>query len=116
MSCRVNFLSIPECVETFKIPTGLIPEVGTDYTLVVTDRFNHKYSVDAELDEDGIITVTVDDFPLGLFTRYSGPSMFEITDGCQSVGLTMCDIEYGYYAVSFYKENTPTETFEVCCS
>ena len=116
MSCRVNYISIPECVETFTIPTGIIPEVGTDYKLVVTDRFNKKYSFDADLDEDGVLTVTVDDYPLGLFTRYSGTSMFEITDGCQRIDLTMCDIEYGYYAVSFYKENTPTETFAVCCS
>lgn len=116
MSCRVNYISIPECVDTFTIPTGLEPAYGTVYTLVVTDRFNHKYSVDAEIDDEGVLTVTTDDFPIGLFTRYSGVSMFMIMDGCDKQDLVMCDIEYGHYAITFYKENTEMQTFEVCCS
>ena len=118
--CRVNMISIPECVSTIVLPTGLT--AGT-YTVRITDRFNKAYNKDFEVDADGNMTIETDGYPSGIFTRYSGTAMLEIYDGCERQTINQCDTDYGYVTVSFYASDntgvspyTDTETFTLCCN
>ncbi len=118
--CLIKNVEIPECVSTIVIPTSLTN--GT-YQVTLTDRFNKKYNVDAEVDEDGFLIIDTSMFPVGVLTRYSGVSMLEVFSDCTRQVLNICDTEYGYITLTFYNSDstglnpyTDNTTFTLCCN
>lgn len=111
--CRVGTITVPECIGTLTIPVGLS---DGEYTVTITDRFNKKYTTIEEINENSELVLTISNYPLGLFTSYSGASMLEIFDGCERQTITMCNVEYGYITMTFYSENAGIENYTVCCN
>lgn len=117
--CQVKMIVVPECTDTFIMPTGL--SAGS-YTVRITDKFGKVFNKDFIIDESGDLTIDLSLYPNGLFTQYSGTVTLEVFDGCESKTLNVCDTEYGYVSLSFNEVDntdvsayTDTQTFTVCC-
>jgi hypothetical protein len=58
----------------------------TDYTWIISDKFQNKYSGSFTTDSDGFWSIPVDELPAGLLTQYSGLFTLEVQDsGCKPV-------------------------------
>jgi len=58
----------------------------TEYTWIITDKFQKKYSGQFTTDSDGFWSIPVDELPSGLLTEYSGLFTLEVQDsGCKPV-------------------------------
>lgn len=99
---------IAKCNTSLQVYAQLAPL--TDYTWVITDRFDHKYSGDFTTDADGFWSIPVDELPPGLLTEYSGQFTLEVMDGeCKPVRMK---IAQQYTCIDFtvkggtYEKNT----------
>jgi hypothetical protein len=75
-ACYQDYIS--ECSIGFVINAGLTAD--TDYSALITDKFNHKYKIDFTTDGAGIGYVYLEGIPEGLLNPYSGIFKVEILD------------------------------------
>ena len=109
--CSIN-ISVPECISTLILPVGLSEG---DYTVRITDRFNKAYNKDFPVDENGDMTINIDAYPVGLFTRYSGTARLEVFSAGEQQLMHICDNEYKNITLTFYAvETEPTTHTHVC--
>lgn len=81
-TCFSDFLV--KCTEEIQVYAQLSPL--SDYTWIITDKFDKKYSGQFTTDADGFWTIPVDQLPPGLLTEYSGSFYLEVQDsGCKPV-------------------------------
>ena len=110
--CTVN-ISVPECISTLILPVGLSEG---DYTVRITDRFNKAYNKDFTVDENGDMTINIDAYPVGLFTRYSGTARLEVFSAGEQQLMHICDNEYKNITLTFYAVETETTTHTHVCN
>lgn len=84
-SCACCFQDyVAKCETQLTVYAQLTPL--TDYTWVITDKFDKKYQGDFTTDADGFWSIPVDELPAGLLTEYSGQFTLEVMDsGCKPV-------------------------------
>lgn len=108
-SCACCFEDyIAKCNTSLQVYAQLTPL--TDYTWVITDKFDKKYQGDFTTDADGFWSIPVDELPPGLLTEYSGQFTLEVMDGeCKPVRMK---IAQQYTCIDFtvkggtYEKNT----------
>ena len=110
--CTVN-ISVPECISTLILPVGLSEG---DYTVRITDRFNKAYNKDFPVDENGDMTINIDAYPVGLFTRYSGTARLEVFSAGEQQLIHICDNEYKNITLTFYAVETEPTTYTHVCN
>ena len=110
--CTVN-ISVHECISTLILPVGLSEG---DYTVRITDRFNKAYNKDFPVDENGDMTINIDAYPVGLFTRYSGAARLEVFNAGEVQTITLCDNEYKNITLTFYSLIEQLETYTHVCN
>lgn len=73
---------IVKCGTTIQVNAKLTP--ATQYTWVITDKFERQYSGDVTTDVDGFFSIPVEDLPPGLLTEYSGEFKLQVftADAC----------------------------------
>lgn len=112
MECPKCFeFTLSDCLETFIVDGGLLPD--TTYFYRVTDKFGNKYSGEVETDNEGKFSMTVADFPYGLFTAYSGSFTLELSltqIPFSPVNFWLCDVEYPCILFSFGKADATWNT------
>ena len=104
--CTVN-ISVPECISTLILPVGLSEGY---YSVRIIDRFNKAYNKDFPVDENGDMTISIDAYPVGLFTRYSGTARLEVFSAGEQQLIHICDNEYKNITLTFYAVDNETET------
>ena len=111
-------ITLPECLETIEIDAGLTG--ATDYDWCVVDKFGNKYKGTETTDAGGTLTLTVSDFPTGLFTAHSGAFTLTImAEGeCEPFTMTMCTEEYTCILIEFENVYNSTQTVGniPCCT
>lgn len=62
-----------------------------DYTYILTDKTDKKYSGTATREADGTLTIPIADFPDGFFTEFSGSFLIQIftDEGCTPVPILL---------------------------
>ena len=110
--CTIN-ISVPECISTLILPVGLSEG---DYTVRITDRFNKAYDKEFPVDENGDMTINIDAYPVGLFTRYSGTARLELFSAGEQQIIYICDNEYKNITLTFYAVETETTTHTHVCN
>lgn len=62
-----------------------------NYVVVVTDKFENKYSVPVSIYDVGSFEINIADFPEGLFSEHGGVVRIEVmaADGCTPVKIPM---------------------------
>jgi hypothetical protein len=84
-TCNCCFTDwIARCEDDIQVFAQLEP--SSDYTWIITDKFNNKYSGAFTTDEDGYWSIPVEELPAGLLTEYSGSFTLQVQDeGCKPV-------------------------------
>lgn len=89
MSCSHHFSDyLVECPEGIKVNIQLPNGPYTEYTWVITDKFQKQYSGEVTSDGDGHFLIPVDDLPPGLLNPHSGEfslSVYEVGDLCKKI-------------------------------
>lgn len=85
MSCNCCFTDyIVKCNTLLQVYAQLSPL--TDYTWIITDKFEKIYSGVLTTDANGFWAIPVDELPPGLLTEYSGLFKLQVQDsGCKPV-------------------------------
>lgn len=85
MNCKCCFTDyIAKCNLAVQVYAQLSPL--TDYTWVITDKFDNKYQGEFTTDANGFWEIPVDVLPSGLLTQYSGEFTLQVQDsGCKPV-------------------------------
>lgn len=91
------------------ITVNAVLPVG-NYTVVITDKFNNKFSSSIGVYDQGSFELNVADFPEGFFTQYSGEFKMEIQDGnCRPIKFKMAKeydcVNFGVVGGTFEKSN-----------
>lgn len=62
-----------------------------NYVVVVTDKFGNKYSTLVAVYDQGSFTLSIADFPEGLFSEFGGKVKIEVmlTDGCTPIKIPL---------------------------
>lgn len=83
MNCNCCFTDfIAKCNLAIQVYAQLAPL--TDYTWVITDKFDNKYQGEFTTDANGFWEIPVDELPSGLLTQYSGEFTLQVQDtGCK---------------------------------
>lgn len=76
-SCFEDF--VVKCPTEIRVFAQLTPL--TDYTWVITDKFDRQYQGEFTTDENGFWTIPVEDLPEGLLTEFSGNFKLQVIDG-----------------------------------
>jgi hypothetical protein len=99
MNCNCCYTDyIGKCEESLTLNTQLTP--GDTYKVVITDKFDHQYEIEAEAGDDGTIVIPVDDIPPGLLTEYSGDFQIQIYDDtCKPINFRLTG---EYDCISFH--------------
>lgn len=114
-------LKLPTCSETLIILTG-IP--ATTIHWCITDEQGTEYLGSSISDSDGniFIDTTLEIFPEGLFTPYSGKFTFKIKslnedeiDICSEILMTICEEEYTCIDITFFNQSTSEVEPEPVC-
>jgi hypothetical protein len=74
--CFTDYLV--KCSDTINVFARLTP--ATEYTWVITDKFNRQYSGTFTTDADGFWNIPVEDLPAGLLTEFSGSFSLQVYD------------------------------------
>lgn len=81
-SCFHDFLA--KCNLSVQVYAQLAPL--TDYTWIISDKFQNKYQGEFTTDSNGFWDILVDELPSGLLTQYSGEFSLQVQDnGCKPV-------------------------------
>lgn len=93
----------PECTESITVSGDFVP--GTTYLVKVADQFNNSYHTTVMADYAGNLAIPTEDFPIGLFNRFSGAFKFEFysEDGCDLFQPVLCEVAYPCLLLSFIK-------------
>lgn len=75
--CFTDYLV--KCSETINVFAKLT--AVTEYTWVITDKFNREYSGTFTTDVDGFWEIPVEELPAGLLTEFSGSFSLQVLDG-----------------------------------
>lgn len=102
------------CQASYTIIAGL--GSGTDYTVVLTDRNNVRYTQLITADTSGDLTIDTTDIPSSLFTPESGGFLVEVYEDAELT--TKATITSGYYTygciqLSFQHTVTTTSSIPV---
>lgn len=104
MSCRTCFEDwICKCLPYDSgITINANLAVG-NYVVVITDKFENKYSVPVAVYDQGSFTINIADFPEGLFSEFGGTVKIEVmeTDGCTPIKIPLLN-EYDCIEVSIH--------------
>lgn len=95
-------LSETACKPSYTIVAGL--EIGTTYTIGITDRNGKVWKQDVVADGSGDVTVDTTEFPRGFFTPESGPKQLQVWTNTDLTGaelITVGSIEYTCLVLSF---------------
>lgn len=85
-NCFTDYLS--NCETEVNVFAQLEPL--TEYTWIITDKFDKKYSGTVTTDADGFFDIDVADLPDGFLTQYSGDFTLEVQDStCKPVKFKM---------------------------
>lgn len=98
MACNCCFEDyISNCTTSLQVNAILLPL--TEYTWIITDKDGNKYSGTETTDDDGYLTIALNQLPEGLFTQYSGNFKLEIQDGsCKPINFMIAG---SYNCISF---------------
>jgi hypothetical protein len=95
--------TLPTCVEEIIVDAQL--EANTEYTWVIEDKFGRKYSKVETTDGDGLLTISVEDLPVGLFTAFSGSFTLIILNALgETVSFTYDELDYTCIQFSFFEQ------------
>ncbi len=85
MSCHTCFTDfIVKCPTEIRVYAQVTPL--TEYTWIITDKFDRQYSGEFTSDENGFFAIPVVDLPDGFLTEYSGDFKLQVQDGdCKPV-------------------------------
>jgi len=95
-------LTFSACETSYTIVAGL--EIGTTYTIGITDRNGKVWKQDVVADGSGDVTVDTTEFPRGFFTPESGPKQLQVWTNADLTGaelITVGSIEYTCLVLSF---------------
>lgn len=107
--CYTDFIG--KCEETLTIYTQLTPE--SDYTVVITDKFDHKYEIKVTTTDNGVIVIPVEDLPPGLLTEYSGEFQIQIYDAsCKPINFKLTG---EYDCISFHVKGGTFQKDNIGC-
>lgn len=106
-NCSTCFeFTLSECVEGIKVSGGLIAD--TEYFYRITDKFGNRYTKEFTTDIGGAFLIDPDDFPAGLFTKYAGSFILEVSEddiNFVPVELTFCEQTYKCIKFDFVKDD-----------
>ena len=98
VSCQsIYYAIIPACSQSIEINAGL--EVNTEYDTVITDKHGNQYVEKYISDENGIITIETERYPVALFNEHAGSFRLEISKDNCTISPLICGVEYN--AISF---------------
>lgn len=111
-SCNTCFTDyVVKCPEFIQVYAKLTP--ATNYTWIITDKFDRQYSGDITTDADGFFQIPVTDLPEGLLTEFSGEFTLTIQDGdCKPVKFLAAS---EYDCLTFTAKSGTREKFNLGC-
>lgn len=92
MGCQQCFTDwVCKCVPYGSTITVHSPLPLGNYTAVLTDHFDNKYSVPFTIYDIGSFEINTGDFPDGFFSEHGGVKKLEVlaADGCTSIKIPM---------------------------
>lgn len=113
MNCECCYTDyLVKCPTELTVYAKLKP--STNYTWVITDKFDNQYEGDAVTDLNGFFTIPVEDLPAGLLTQYSGSFKLEVKDAesCKPVNFKMAG---EYDCINFHVKGGNHEKSNLGC-
>lgn len=113
MSCSTCFNDyISNCGDTITVNAQLTP--ATDYTWIITDKFDRKYSGEFTTDADGFWSIATSALPDGFLNNYAGDFKLEVQDGdCKPVKFKVASeytcIDFSVKGGTFVKDSLGCE-------
>lgn len=105
----------PECTEEIIVAGGFVPAVT--YIVSVRDHFGNEYRAAFTANYAGELEILTDEFPQGLFNRFSGGFQFEFysSNGCDLFTLTICENSYTCIILHFVNKTDSESVVKVGC-
>lgn len=109
-ACFKDYLAM--CPEEIQVNAQLQPT--TNYTWVITDKFDRQYSGTITTDEDGFWSIPVDELPAGLLTEHSGSFTLTVLDqACKPIKFK---IAQEYTCINFEVKGGTREKSNLGCT